>query len=192
MWGVILTVLSYLLGSVLFGEIIARYKGVDIRSVGSGNVGATNVSRALGKKYGALVFFLDMLKGFIPTAIAVSSFGLNSIFVFTVGIASILGHMYPVFSNFKGGKGVATSFGVVLAISFKVALILLIIWGVVLYWKRYVSLASITASVIAPFIFLLGGFPFSVILLSVISAILIVYRHKENIERLRKGEELKV
>jgi len=115
----LLTVFAYLLGSVLFGNIVAKLKGVNLREVGSGNVGATNVSRALGKKFGVLVFFLDMLKGFIPTALAVNFYGIESKAVMFVGVASVLGHMFSVFDNFRGGKGVATAFGVILAISFK-------------------------------------------------------------------------
>ena len=189
---ILLVVFAYLLGSVLFGEVIAKLKGVNLREVGSGNVGATNVSRALGKKFGAIVFFLDMLKGFIPTALAVSFYGIESKVVMFVGIASVLGHMFSVFDNFRGGKGVATAFGVVLALSFKLALLMLIVWAGVLYWKRYVSLASITASAVAPILFLLAGYPFHIFLMSVVIAALILYKHKPNIERLMSGQELKV
>ena len=188
----LLVVFAYLLGSVLFGDLIAKMKGVNLREVGSGNVGATNVSRALGKKFGILVFFLDMLKGFIPVYLAVSFYGIESKAVMFVGIASVLGHMFSVFDNFKGGKGVATAFGVVLALSFKIALLALAVWGGVLYWKRYVSLASIAASCTAPLLFLLAGYPFHVFLMGVIIAGLIVYKHRPNIERLLSGQELKV
>ncbi|EDP75943.1 glycerol-3-phosphate 1-O-acyltransferase PlsY [Hydrogenivirga sp. 128-5-R1-1] len=188
----LLVIFAYLMGSVLFGEIVAKLKGVNLREVGSGNVGATNVSRALGKKFGVLVFFLDMLKGFVPTALAVSFYGIDSKVVMFVGIASVLGHMFSVFDGFKGGKGVATAFGVVLALSFKLALLMLLLWAGVLYWKRYVSLASITASVSAPFLFLLAGYPFHVFLMGVVIAGLIVYKHRPNIERLVAGQEPKV
>ncbi len=189
---ILLVVFAYLLGSVLFGEVIAKLKGVNLREVGSGNVGATNVSRVLGQKLGAIVFFLDMLKGFIPTALAVSFYGIESKVVMFLGIASVLGHMFSVFYNFRGGKGVATAFGVVLALSFKLALLMLIVWAGVLYWKRYVSLASITASAVAPILFLLAGYPFHIFLMSVVIAALILYKHKPNIERLLSGQELKV
>ncbi|WP_457600569.1 glycerol-3-phosphate 1-O-acyltransferase PlsY [Hydrogenivirga sp.] len=188
----LLVLFAYLLGSVLFGELIARLKGVNLREVGSGNVGATNVSRALGKKFGVLVFFLDMLKGFVPTALAVSFYGLESKAVMFVGIASVLGHMFSVFDHFKGGKGVATAFGVVLALSFKLALLMLLVWAGVLYWKRYVSLASITASAVAPVLFLLAGYPFHITLMGVVIALLIVYKHRPNIDRLLSGQEPKV
>ncbi len=188
----LLVIFAYLLGSVLFGEIVAKLKGINLREVGSGNVGATNVSRALGKKFGVLVFFLDMLKGFVPTALAVYFYGIDSKVVMFVGIASVVGHMFSVFDGFKGGKGVATAFGVVLALSFKLALLMLLLWAGVLYWKRYVSLASITASVSAPFLFLLTGYPFHVFLMGVVIAGLIVYKHRPNIERLVAGQEPRV
>jgi len=188
----LLTVFAYLLGSVLFGNIVAKLKGVNLREVGSGNVGATNVSRALGKKFGVLVFFLDMLKGFIPTALAVNFYGIESKAVMFVGVASVLGHMFSVFDNFRGGKGVATAFGVILAISFKLALLMLLVWAGVLYWKRYVSLASITASAIAPLLFLLAGYPIHIFLMGLVIAGLIVYKHRSNIDRLLSGQEPKV
>ncbi len=188
----LLTVFAYLFGSILFGELVAKLKGVNLREVGSGNVGATNVSRVLGKKFGVIVFILDMLKGFVPTALAVSFYGMESKAVMFVGIASVLGHMFSIFDNFRGGKGVATAFGVVLAVSFKLALLMLFIWAGVLYWKRYVSLASITASIFAPVLFLLARYPFHIFLMGVVIAGLIVYKHRPNIERLLRGQELKV
>ncbi len=189
---ILLVVFAYLLGSVLFGEVVAKTKGVNLREIGSGNVGATNVGRALGKKYALLVFFLDMLKGFIPTALAVSFYGLGSKAVAFAGIASVLGHMFSVFDNFRGGKGVATAFGVILGISVKLAFLMLVVWSVVLYWKRYVSLASIITSVVAPAMFLFAGYPFHIFLMGIVIAGLIVYKHRSNIERLMRGEELKV
>ncbi|RLJ70320.1 glycerol-3-phosphate acyltransferase PlsY [Hydrogenivirga caldilitoris] len=188
----LLVLFAYLLGSVLPGEIIAKLKGVNLREVGSGNVGATNVSRVLGKKFGALVFFLDMLKGFIPTYLAISFYGVESKAVMFAGIASVLGHMFSIFDRFRGGKGVATAFGVILAVSFKLALLSLLVWFVILQWKRYVSLASITASVVAPLLFLISGYPSHIFLMGIVIAVLIVYKHKPNIDRLLRGQELKV
>jgi glycerol-3-phosphate acyltransferase PlsY len=188
----LLVVFAYLLGSILFGDIVARIKGVNLREIGSGNVGATNVSRALGKKFGVLVFLLDMLKGFIPTALALSLYGIKSKVVMFVGVASVLGHMFSVFDRFRGGKGVATAFGVVLALSYKLALILFLVWVAVLFWKRYVSLASISASVSAPLVFLLAGYPFHIVLMGVFIGVLIVYKHKDNIDRILSGREPKV
>jgi len=183
---------AYLLGSVLFGDVIARLRDVDLRRVGSGNVGATNTARVLGKKAGVLVFLLDMLKGFIPVSLALNCCGAESYTVALVGIASVVGHVFPLFYRWKGGKGVATAFGVVLAISLWHAFILLLLWAGVLYWKRYVSLASITACSFAPVLFLASGYPFHLFLMSAIVSALIILKHRPNINRLLKGEELKV
>lgn len=192
MESLLLVLFAYLLGSVLFGNIVAKLKGVNLREVGSGNVGATNVSRALGKKFGIIVFFLDMLKGFIPTYIAVSNYGLESKTLMFVGIASVLGHMFSVFDNFRGGKGVATAFGVLLAVSLKVAFISFVVWAFILYKKRFVSLASIGASLLSPFILLILGYPVHTFLMSSVIALLIVYKHMPNIDRLLSGKEPKV
>jgi len=189
---ILLVLFAYLLGSVLFGEIIARIRGVDLRRIGSGNVGATNVGRALGRKYAALVFLLDMLKGFVPTALALSFYGMESRTVALAGVAAVLGHMYPVFAGFKGGKGVATAFGVLLALSRELALMVLLVWGGVLLWKRYVSLASMTGALSAPVFMLFGNFPDSLVLMSVVLCALIIYRHRSNIERLVRGEEPRI
>ncbi len=189
---VLLVVFAYVFGSLLFGEILAKLKGVDLRSVGSGNVGATNVSRALGKKFGLLVFFLDMLKGFIPTSIAISIYGIDSWAVFFVGVASVVGHMFSVFSNFSGGKGVATAFGVLVAISFKMAVLVILLWAGVLYWKRYVSLSSVVSVSVTPWIMIVAGYPASIVFTALVIASLVVFKHKPNIERLLRGEELKV
>ncbi len=190
--GVLLILFSYLLGSVLFGEIIAKLKGVNLRKVGSGNVGATNVSRALGKKYGAVVFFLDMLKGLIPTALAVKIYGYDSWITVFTGIASVLGHMFPIFFNFKGGKGVATSFGVLVALSPLVAFVSILVWLVVLYLTRYVSLSSLVASFSAFIYLLILDYPAKIIVMAFLIFLLILYKHRENIERLIQGRELKV
>lgn len=186
----LLVLFSYLYGSVLFGEHIAKAKGVDIRSVGSGNVGATNVGRALGKKYALLVFFLDFSKGFVPMILSRLYFGLDSWTTFFVGLASVLGHMYPIFHNFKGGKGVATAFGVLTGLSPFTALLSALVWGFIFKWKGIVSLASLGASAFAVFVLLLEGFPFKLFLMALLIALLITYRHRENIKRLLEGTEL--
>ncbi len=186
----LLVVFSYLLGSVLFGEIVAKLKNVDIRSVGSGNVGATNVARALGKKYATLVFLLDMLKGFLPIVLSRLYFGLDSWTTFFVGVAAVLGHMYPVFSGFRGGKGVASAFGVLLGISPLIAMLTLLFWFFVFRWKGYVSLASLLAQPFAVVALLLSDLPFKLFLMSLVIGSLIVYKHRSNIQRLMEGKEL--
>ncbi|RMH80124.1 MAG: glycerol-3-phosphate 1-O-acyltransferase [Acidobacteria bacterium] len=185
----LLVLFAYLYGSVLFGEHIARLKGVDIRSVGSGNVGATNVARALGKRYALIVFFLDFSKGLIPMLLSKLYFGLESWATFFVGMASLLGHMYPIFHNFGGGKGVATAFGTLTALSPLTALLSITFWGLMFRWKKIVSLASLSSSLFATFLLLLQGYPKNVLLLSLLMTVLIFYSHRENIVRLLEGKE---
>ena len=185
----LLVLFAYLYGSILFGEHIARWKGIDIRSVGSGNVGATNVGRVLGKKYAVIVFLLDFSKGFVPALLARLYFGLEGWTVFFVGIASLLGHMYPIFHGFSGGKGVATAFGVLSALSPLIAILSIAFWGIVFKWKGIVSLASLSASALAVILLLLSGYPFKIFLMGLLMLFLIVYRHRENIKRLLEGTE---
>ncbi|ADO45693.1 protein of unknown function DUF205 [Hydrogenobacter thermophilus TK-6] len=185
----LLILFAYLLGSVLFGEHIARAKGVDIRSVGSGNVGATNVGRALGIKYAVLVFLLDTLKGLFPVVLARIYFGIDSWTIVFVGIASVLGHIFPIFHSFKGGKAVATSLGVLLGLSPLASIVCLIIWYAVFKLKGYVSLASLTASASAPLLLFILGYPFKVLLMSFVIVFLVFCRHRDNIARLLEGRE---
>ncbi len=185
----LLILFAYLLGSVLFGELIAKRKGIDLRSVGSGNVGATNVSRALGKKYGVLVFFLDFFKGLFPVILSRIYFGLESWTTVFVGIAAFLGHLYPIFHNLRGGKGVATAFGVLVGISPTIALLSFFIWLLVFKLKGYVSLASLTASLFA-FALSLLLLPLKLIFMVFFITLLIIYKHRDNIKRLLEGTEL--
>jgi len=186
---ILLILFAYLLGSVLFGELIANKKGLDLRSVGSGNVGATNVSRALGKKYGVLVFFLDFLKGLFPVILSRIYFGLESWTTGFVGLASFLGHLYPFFHKFRGGKGVATAFGVLFGISPTIALFSLLVWFLLFKLKGYVSLASLGATGFA-FILSLIMLNFKLIFMVFFITLLIVYKHRDNIKRLLEGSEL--
>ncbi|RMH07236.1 MAG: glycerol-3-phosphate 1-O-acyltransferase [Aquificota bacterium] len=185
----LLVLFAYLYGSVLFGEHIARAKGIDIRSVGSGNVGATNVGRALGKKYAFLVFLLDFSKGLVPIVLSRLYFGLDSWTTFFTGLASLLGHMYPVFHGFKGGKGVATAFGVLTGLSPLSAVLSMLVWGLIFRWKGIVSLASLSATTFAFLFLLLSGYPFKLLLMAFLMAVLITYKHRENIKRLLEGTE---
>jgi acyl phosphate:glycerol-3-phosphate acyltransferase len=206
---VILIITAYLLGSIPFGLIIAKAHGKDLRSIGSGNIGATNLSRAVGKKWGYICFSLDALKGFIPTLIA-SRFissppGIAELFLWlAVGIASVSGHIFPIYIKFKGGKGVATSFGVALGLWPYYTIcagVALIVWTVcVLIW-RYISLGSIVGAI---------SFPISLAIVIVINKnwnfaefwplftvaiaipIMVIIRHTENIKRIIAGTESKV
>ncbi len=185
----LLVIFAYLLGSVLFGEVIAKSKGIDLRSVGSGNVGATNVGRVLGKRYAFLVFLLDLFKGFFPVLLSRFYFGFDSWTTFFVGLFAFLGHLYPVFYGFRGGKGVATAFGVLLGVSPSMAILSLLVWLAVFKLKGYVSLASLSACALAVALslFLL---PFKFFLMSFVIGVFIFYKHRENIKRLLEGTEL--
>ncbi len=200
---------AYLLGSVPFGFVIARAHGKDLRAIGSGNIGATNLARAAGRKWGYVCFALDVLKGFVPMiAVGALADTRDAPWVFAlwlaVGIAAILGHVFSIFLKFKGGKGVATSFGVALGLwpYFTVcALVALVVWvAVVLIW-RYVSLASICASVVFPIALLLGILGVSswrasnvwpLLIAAIAIPVLVVVRHRENIQRLLAGTESKI
>ena len=206
---------AYLLGSIPFGLLIAKAHGKDLRSIGSGNIGATNVSRALGRKWAYLCFVLDVLKGMVPmlatlplkTPLSTNSQTERIILLWlwlAVGCAAILGHIFPIYVKFRGGKGVATSFGVALGLwpyyticaSFAVA-----IWVVVVLIWRYVSLASIGASVTFPLVLLLAiilrpGWDFVNLWPLLIAAtaipLMVIIRHSENIKRLFAGTESKI
>lgn len=206
-WFFILFICAYLLGSVPFGLLIARVHGVDIQKVGSGNIGATNVVRNLGRKWGVLCFFLDCLKGLVPMLVA--GIFIEDVSVVTlslwlgVGCGAILGHVFPVFLKFKGGKGISTSMGVMLGLYPYLTIpgvFTFLVWVVVLYMFHYVSLASILAAVSFP-IFLTGailimdGWEFGqlwpLLVVASVLAGLIVIRHIANIKRILAGCESK-
>ncbi len=206
---------AYLLGSVPFGLIIAKAHGKDLRSVGSGNIGATNVARSLGRKWAYVCFLLDVLKGLIPMLAAMlivkrlstqsqAEQGLFICLWLTVGIAAILGHMFPLYLKFKGGKGVATSLGVALGLwpYYTIcAFAALGIWVIVVLTWRYVSLASIVASIafavtLLLIVLLTPGWDFTNLWPLLIAAtaipLMVINRHRENIKRLLAGTESKV
>lgn len=203
-----LIVVAYLLGSVPFGVLIANAHGKNLRSIGSGNIGATNVARALGKKWAYICFVLDCLKGLVPMLVAKAliselTVGVLSLWL-AVGCGAIIGHIFPIYLKFKGGKGVATSLGVVLGLYpyYTIpGITALAIWaGAVLIW-RYISLASITAAVAFPIsliasIALLDDWRFlqlwPLIVVAGVMGLLVIVRHAENIKRLLEGSEAKV
>lgn len=184
----LLFLLSYLVGSIPFGLIVSRIKGVDPRRVGSGNIGATNVSRAAGKVYGLITLVLDMLKGGLPVLLA-RYLGLPDILSLGVGFLSFLGHLFPFYIKFKGGKGVATAFGVLLFFHPISALLSLLIFLLVFYIWRYVSLSSIISSLSFPFILYYFSSSKETLFLSLIFSALIICKHRANIIRLRMGME---
>lgn len=190
---IITIAIAYLIGSVPIGLIISKMKkGIDIREHGSGNIGATNVFRSIGKKEALLTFAGDVLKGFIAVLIAYFVLEKKEIWIAITGIAVVIGHMYPIFLKFHGGKGVATGFGTFIWMMPLAALSAMVIWGICSAICRYVSLGSIVAALSLP---ILGGLydqPKFYILSSTIVAILIIYRHKDNIKRLLDGKENKI
>lgn len=185
----IILILSYILGSIPFSLIITKIKGIDLRKVGSGNIGATNVARTGNKCLAALALFLDSLKGFIAVYIAQQFCDNNDFYTYVSAILAILGHMFPVWLKFKGGKGVATTLGVLIALNMPVALIFTLVWIVVFFIFRYSSLASLTATtatVVASF-FLQKELLFVLLVI----AILIFLKHYRNIVNLLQGKEHK-
>ncbi len=205
----ILLPISYLLGAVPYGLIIGLSKGVDPRKAGSGNIGATNIGRLLGKKFGLIVFALDMLKGLGPTLaaslivardISPADAGVQFLWLAT-GFASIFGHMFSIFIKFKGGKGVATSAGVVLGIwpyYTLAAAIVLVAWAITFKLTRIISLASMIAACLFPPAYVLTTLVFKqdlfgphwpLLAFSVLTALMILFKHRSNIARLRAGTE---
>ena len=204
---------AYLLGSIPFGLLIAKAHGKDLRSIGSGNIGATNVARALGRKWAYVCFALDVLKGLVPMLAASILVTRSSILDehqlllwlwLAVGCAAILGHIFPVYLKFKGGKGVATSFGVALGVwpyYTMSAAAAGAVWVVVVLIWRYVSLASIAAAVtfaVALFasVALIPGWNAStlwpLLIVATLIPLMVIVRHRENIKRLIAGTESKI
>jgi acyl phosphate:glycerol-3-phosphate acyltransferase len=181
---------SYLLGSVPTGLLLARAFGVNIRETGSGNIGATNVYRTMGRKIGILTLVGDCLKGLLPVLLA-KWLDLPEIWVAAIGLAAFLGHVYTIFLGFKGGKGVATALGVFLGIAPLSVVAGLAVFALVLYKWRYVSAASIAAAAIIPVAVTLTKGTAELIAMSFVIAAIVIYRHRENIARLRAGTESK-
>lgn len=188
-------IVGYLFGAIPVAVMIARSKGVDIFSYGSGNPGATNVKRACGKFAGNLCFFLDALKGFLATIMPVwvnMLVGLNDVKILCVVglIGAIVGHMYPIFTKFRGGKGVSVTIGGLVAFMWASILIGLIIWVVAFYTTKYVSVASILMAASLPFTspFLYGVNSIQT-MLAIFLAVVVIYKHKSNIQRLLNGTE---
>jgi glycerol-3-phosphate acyltransferase PlsY len=186
---IIVVIAAYLLGSIPTGLLLARAFGVDIRTAGSGNIGATNVYRTLGKRVGIMTLVGDCLKGMLPVLAAHHLFGFSVEWLALTGLAAFLGHVYTIFLRFKGGKGVATALGVFLALSPLSVLAALAVFVLVLWKWRYVSLASITAAASIPVIIALLDQRPVIILMSIAIAVIVIAKHRDNISRLRAGIE---
>ena len=201
MLNILLVILAYLIGSIATSVWISKYAfGIDIREHGSGNAGATNSFRVMGKNAGVFVMIIDMLKGVIAVKLAflqpeytwgsVASVNLQVV----LGIAAVVGHIFPIWANFRGGKGIATLFGMILAIQPLVALCLALVFVFMLFVTKYVSLSSISASIAFPIlIFFIFREPEMLYrLFAVAAAIMVVLTHHKNINRLIAGNENKV
>lgn len=188
---IIAVIIAYLIGSLSSAIIVCRLMGLpDPRTVGSLNPGATNVYR-LGKVAGISTLIGDVLKGFVPVLIAIG-YGLEPITVALVAFAAIMGHLYPIFFNFKGGKGVATELGCLLAMSLPASFCWLATFFLVGYLSRYVALASIISSLAAPLYLYLFTHQAAYALIFVIISFIILYRHHTNITRILEGSEVKI
>lgn len=182
---------AYLLGSIPFGVLIAKFKKIDIQTSGSGNIGATNVLRSVGLIPGILVFILDLLKGTAATYLAVLYLK-EPLLIISVGFAAILGHLFPIFLRFKGGKGSAVGLGVLLAIAPDVFLISFILVALLIALTRYVSIASIFGSVTTVIIMFIFNKPLPYSIVTLFATCLIIYKHIPNIKRLLAGTEPKI
>ena len=192
---------SYLLGSIPFGYVAGKIGGIDIRKIGSGNIGATNVVRVLGKRYGYSVFVLDFLKGFGAVKISMSiatdarpEWASPEIFGIFAAIASVIGHSFPVWLKFRGGKGVATSSGALFGLIPLAALIGIVIWVLVFWFTRYVSVASVVAAATLPLVILimtrLNQIHGNALFYSSLGlAAVVMWRHRSNFSRLMHGSE---
>ncbi len=187
-----LIIAAYLIGAIPTGVILTRLAGgEDIRSAGSGNIGATNVYRVAGRKLGVITLIGDCLKGAVPTLLAQQTFNLSETGVALVALAAFIGHCYPVYLGFKGGKGVATALGIFLVLSPLSVLCILGVFVLILWKWRYISLASISSAAAIPPLILYFEKSFALFLATLFIAGMVIWRHKGNIELLRRGAENK-
>lgn len=200
-WMIVCFVAAYLIGAISFGYIVGKItSGIDIRKFGSGNVGATNVFRTLGKRLGVLVLLLDMAKGVLAVTIIPLIFQKLSPADFPIsdelmkvicGVVAVSGHVWTVFLKFKGGKGVATTVGVFLGLTWLSMLIAMAFFIIVVYLTRYISAGSITMGIVLVVMNLILWQPMEYTILSVVLSLLIIYTHRSNIRRLLSGTENK-
>lgn len=180
---------TYLLGAIPFGWVVGRVWGsIDVRRVGSGNIGTSNVMRTLGKGPALVVLLLDVVKGTLPVVFA-KSLHLSPPAVISVAVAAVVGHIWSAFLRFNGGKGIATTLGVAIGLDWRLALSLLGVWLVVLLATRYISVASMTAAVALPFIVWALGHPQAHVVGGLCISALALFRHRSNLRRLLEGNE---
>lgn len=189
---ILFSLASYLAGAVPFGMMIARkVADVDITQRGSGNIGATNVARELGLKWGLLTLLLDLLKGFVPVSLFAVLSPNQDLGLAVIGLSALLGHQFSVFKRFRGGKGVATALGVYLALAPLSTLVAVVVFVLTVAVSKFVSLGSMLSACIMPVVFALTGRGWVLITASILMAGLICLKHRENIQRLIRGEERK-
>jgi glycerol-3-phosphate acyltransferase PlsY len=198
-----LIILAYLIGSIPTALIISKkYFGIDIRDYGSGNMGATNTFRVLGKRYGTIVMICDILKGmaavglynFIPLYLGNEHELIRTNFMIGLGLSAVVGHVFPIFANFKGGKGVATLFGMILAVQPIVAICCVGVFLLVLFLTRYVSLSSILGAIMLPIsvLWIWNEHEFLYRLFALLIAVMVILTHQKNIGRILRGVESRV
>jgi glycerol-3-phosphate acyltransferase PlsY len=188
----LLIIFGYLIGSIPFGLLYGRLAGIDVRQQGSGNIGATNVNRLLGKKLGILTLASDLLKGLLPMLLAAQILGERPdapLWTMLTGMAAVTGHCWPVYLKFRGGKGVATALGIFIYLAPLQTLIAIMLFVVTVRFSGYVSLGSLGAALSLPILIWLSDGAADLLIISAMIALLIVLKHRENISRLWRGEE---
>ena len=202
---ILIVILAYLIGSIPTAYILFKIKkGDDIRNYGSGNVGGTNIIRTLGVSWGLFTIIMDVLKGFIPVLISYLIYPEDLVLAAIASVAAVLGHIFPLYIKFKGGKAIATAFGAIIGVSampfvsnpiwmrILPIFIILGIWGIVFAISRIVSLGSIIAAAITPLAFFITKYPWAIVIAGFFYGLLTIISHRENIKRLIRGEEKKI
>ncbi|HZX46979.1 MAG TPA: glycerol-3-phosphate 1-O-acyltransferase PlsY [Clostridia bacterium] len=189
---IVSSLIGYLVGNINGGYIIGKaVGGIDIREHGSKNAGATNVNRVLGSKPAAMALAIDLLKG-VVAVVAGRVLGGDDMGAIAAGVAVVCGHNWPVFLSFKGGKGIATSLGVLISLDYRAALILLAVWVSIIIITRYVSLASVVCALLYPVLVMAFRLSVEMTAFSLVMSAFALLRHRENIKRLLRGQESKV
>ena len=183
---------AYLIGAIPFGFLIGRMRGVDVRTVGSKNIGATNVFRTVGKKWGLLAFFCDVMKGLLPTLAARHLAADAAWLPLAVGITCVVGHMLTPFMKFRGGKGVATAFGMMVALATVPALLAFAVFVVTVWLSHYISLGSMLAAMALAALVWVFPCVLPMRIIAALVAVFVIYKHKSNIQRLVHGCENKI
>ncbi len=196
---IIISIIAYFIGSISFSVIFSRkFAGFDVREKGSGNAGTTNVLRTAGAKVAALTLVCDILKGVIAIAIAIIASKIwkdinSELLKYLAGFFAILGHTFPIFFEFRGGKGVATSLGVLITLNWKIGLICLVFAIVLIALTKMVSVGSILAAILFPILMVfMGNVTFEAIIVSLLIALLVIFNHRSNIQRIKNGTENKI